>query len=97
MQVISVKYREGVFVPDVPIQLHGDPDAVVVISDEKPHAAVKSGEGMGLTAAEEYKAKYPNDSIEMTSFKYVGILEDATSYDSKKELIRVIEGKYDDM
>ncbi len=97
MQVISVKYREGVFVPDVPIQLQGDPDAVVVISDEKTHAAVKSGEGIGLSAAEEYKAKYPNDSIDMNSFKYVGILEDATPYDSKKELIRIIEEKYNDI
>jgi hypothetical protein len=33
----------------------------------------------------------------MNSFKYVGILEDATSHDSKKELIRIIEEKYDDI
>jgi len=97
MQVISVKYREGVFVPAVPIQLQGDPDAVVVISDEKPRMDMKSADERVLPAAEEYKAKYPNDSIDMNSFKYVGILEDATPYDSKQELIRVIEGKYDDI
>ena len=83
--------------PDVPIQLQGDPDAVVVISYEKPHMDMKSADERVLPAAEEYKAKYPNDSIDMSSFKYVGILEDATSHDSKKELIRIIEEKYGDI
>ena len=83
--------------PDEPIQLQGDAEAIVVISDEKPHPSVKSAEGMVLSAAEEYQAKYPNDSVDMKSFKYVGILEDATSYDSKKELIRIIEEKYGDL
>ena len=97
MQVISAKYREGVFVPDVPIQLQGDPDAVVVISDERRCLAVKSENERVLSAAEEYKAKYPDDSWDIKSFKYVGILEDIAFYDSKKELIRVIEEKYDDI
>jgi predicted DNA-binding antitoxin AbrB/MazE fold protein len=33
MQVISVKYEDGVFVPVEPLQLDRDSDAVVVISD----------------------------------------------------------------
>ena len=83
--------------PDEPIQLQGDAEAIVVISDEKPYKSVKSADERVLSAAEEYRAKYPNDSVDMKSFKYVGILEDAASYDSKKELIRVIEEKYGDL
>ncbi len=74
MQVISVKYRDGVFVPVEPLHLDGDSDAVVVISDEKAHTSedhVKMYQG---EASLYFQKNFPGMEVSKDILELVGIL-----------------------
>ena len=75
MQVVSVKYREGVFVPDMPIQLQGDPDAIVVISDEKPHTSEDHVKMYQAEASRYFQENFPGMEISKDILELVGILQ----------------------
>ena len=74
MQVIAVKYREGVFVPDEPIQLQGDAEVIVVISDEKPHTSEDHVKMYQDEAKRYFQENFPGMEISMNILELVGIL-----------------------
>ncbi len=95
----TTKIKGGILpIPaDILMQLGDERDVEVFFRPISVSSSVESDDERMLSAFEEYKAKYPDDSVDMKNFKYVGILGDAASYDSKAELIRIIEEKYGDI
>ncbi len=74
IQVISVKYKDGVFVPVEPLQLDGDSDAVVVISDEKPHTSENHVKMYQDEASRYFQVNFPGMEISKDILELVGIL-----------------------
>lgn len=74
MQVISVKYREGVFVPDMPIQLQGEHEAIVVIIDENPHTPEDHVKMYQDEASRYFQENFPGMGISKDILELVGIL-----------------------
>jgi predicted DNA-binding antitoxin AbrB/MazE fold protein len=99
MQVVNVKWHEGVFVPLVPVDYADEIEAVVVISaKEAQKGKSKDNENERISEAyHEYKAKFPDDDVDLDDFCYVGIGSEGRSTSFKDELIDSIEGKYNDL
>ncbi len=94
MQVINVKYQDGVFVPVKPVKMTEDQEAIVIISErEAAKPTLKDKERM-KNAYIEYKSKYPDDQVSVDDFRYVGIVAGGDINDTKDELIKAIESKY---
>jgi|GEM_PF-4214133 len=74
MQVISVKYKDGVFVPVEPLHLDGDPDAVVVISDEKPYTSEDHVNLYQGEARSYFQNNFPGMEVSKDILELVGIL-----------------------
>ncbi len=74
MQVISVKYRDAVFVPVEPLHLDGDSDAVVVISDEKAHTSEDHVKMYQDEASRYFQENFPGMEISKDILELVGIL-----------------------
>jgi predicted DNA-binding antitoxin AbrB/MazE fold protein len=74
MQIISVKYEDGVFVPVEPLHLDRDSDAVVVISDEKPYTSEEHVKMYQDEARSYFQEKFPGMEISKDILELVGIL-----------------------
>lgn len=74
MQVISVKYEDGVFVPVEPLQLDRDSDAVVIISDEKPYTSDEHVKRYQDDARSYFLKKFPGMEISEDILELVGNL-----------------------
>ena len=93
MQVINVKYQDGVFVPAEPVKMTQDQEAVVIISEGKSEKSIPRDKERMKKAFTEYKTKYPEDDVSLDDFRYVGIVPGIGVKDSKDELIDAIETK----
>ena len=94
MQVINVKYQDGVFVPAEPVKMTQDQEAVVIISERKSEKPISQDKERMKNAFTEYKTKYPDDQVSVDDFRYVGILAGSDMNDTKDELIKSIENKF---
>jgi len=93
MQVINVKYEDGVFIPTKPVKMTADQEAIVIISEREATKQRSQDKERMKNAYIEYKAKYPDDQVSVDDFRYVGILAESVN-DTKDELIKAIESKY---
>ena len=69
---------------------------VLYLEDESQEVYAKEGDERTKNAMAEYKAKYPDDDVNLSDFRFVGILQDKDLKASKNELIDTIGAKYDD-
>lgn len=97
MQVINVKYQDGVFVPAKQVQMAEDQEAVVVISEGMSEKPIPQDKDRMKNALAEYKTKYPDDNVSLDNFRYVGIVAGSDMNETKDELIKAIESKYNDL
>ncbi len=74
MQVISVKYEDGVFVPVEPLQQDWDSDAVAVISEGKPYTSEEHVQMYQHDARNYFQEKFPGMEISEDILELVGIL-----------------------
>ena len=97
MQVINVRFENGVFVPAEAVKMTQDQEAVVIISERKSEKPISQDKERMKNAFTEYKTKYPDDQVSVDDFRYVGILAGSDMNDTKDELIKAIESKYNDL
>ena len=69
---------------------------VLYLEDESQGVYANEGDERTKNAMAEYKAKYPDDDVSLSDFRFVGILQDKDLKVSKNELIDTIGAKYDD-
>ena len=74
MQVINVKYQNGVFVPTEPVNMGGDQEAVVVVSEKKDEKSEKSAQYFQDKARQHFKENFPDLEVSERILELVGIL-----------------------
>ncbi len=74
MQVINVKYQDGVFVPTESVNMGEDQEAVVVVSEKKDEKSEKSAQYFQDKARQHFKENFPDPEVSERILELVGIL-----------------------
>lgn len=85
MQVIEVKYKNGVFIPTVPVTMDEDQEAVIIISEKKPGSQKRDAAYYQENASRDFKDKFPGVGIGNELLELVGILCDKPGNYDKTE------------
>ncbi len=74
MQVINVKYQDGVFVPLEPVNIEEVHEAVVVVSEKKDEKSEESAQYYQDKARQHFKKNFPDLEVSERILELVGIL-----------------------
>ena len=74
MQVINVRFENGVFVPTEPVNMGEDQEAVVVVSEKKDEKSEESAQYYQDKARQHFKKNFPDLDVSEDILELVGIL-----------------------
>ncbi len=94
MQVINVKYRDGVFVPAKPVKMTEDHEAIAIISEGRTEEAEESAKYYQDKARQHFKENFPHLDVSERILELVGILHGHKGKHDRSEYHEHIGRKY---
>ena len=94
MQVINVRFENGVFVPTEPVNMGEDQEAVVVVSEKKDEKSEESAQYYQDKARQHFKKNFPDLEVSEDILDLVGILHGHKGKHDRAEYHEHVGRKY---